>query len=314
MFDPLQTDPQQAWSPINKPSDFDYIQGDIPSSGLKNGHVLFGSITGSPRTADWDPCKKDVEHDDKDPTRKYGWKEVGAGTKDATPGEETWTLLPDGSVLTVEVSPSDGNMGRNPAERYLPDEERWIPAGFTGSHRPSEWSSTISRRKEIKSASTLGNRSCAFAGRWQGICDRSHRTHRHLYAEHQHLGLGTRFRHRHQRQQLHRRRRQRLLLDFACGVARRRRCASGADAWRASLAPRRKLSAFHGRKWQHLLLQYPYDILRVRSRPTAIWTNADPEPTRYGRKLDVDGAAVAASQRASPLQLGRHDIGALSAE
>jgi hypothetical protein len=132
IFDPLETNPKKAWSPLKKPSEFDYIQGDVPSSGLKSGHVLFGSITGPPRTADWDPSKKDLGQDKKDPKRKYGWKEVGAGTKDAIPDEETWTLLPDGSVLTVEVSPSDGNLGRNPAERYIPDEGRWIPAGFTG--------------------------------------------------------------------------------------------------------------------------------------------------------------------------------------
>jgi hypothetical protein len=135
IFDPLETNPKHAWSPIKKPSEFNYIQGDVPCSGLKNGHVLFGSIApppALPRTADWDPSKKDLAQDKKDPARKYGWKEVGAGTKDAIPDEETWTLLPDGSVLTVEVSPSDGNLGRNPAERYIPDEERWIPAGFTG--------------------------------------------------------------------------------------------------------------------------------------------------------------------------------------
>jgi hypothetical protein len=119
IFDPVQ----KVWSPINKPSTFDYIQGDIASSGLADGRVLFGSLS-TPQSVVWNPAQNT-------------WKEVGTGTKDGTTDEETWTLLPDGSVLTVEVTPSTGNKTTNPSERYVPDgkpdgDGRWVPAGSTG--------------------------------------------------------------------------------------------------------------------------------------------------------------------------------------
>lgn len=112
VYDP-QTD---SWTAISKPSpQFDYVKGDVGSVVLPDGRVLLGGDGGT-QAAVWDPT------DD-------SW--VNAGTEFGTVGntkqggidEETWTLLPDGSVLTVEIS-STGN-----AEKYLPATDQWVSAG-----------------------------------------------------------------------------------------------------------------------------------------------------------------------------------------
>jgi hypothetical protein len=121
IFDPAA----EAWSPLNKPANLDYIRGDIASCGLADGRVLFGSLA-SAETVIWDPAK------DKDAWTvagtAYGTRPV---TKDSVTNEETWTLLPDGCVLTVEVAPSPNNQTLYPSERYAPGSDRWVPAGST---------------------------------------------------------------------------------------------------------------------------------------------------------------------------------------
>ena len=118
IFDPAQN----TWGPLVKPADFDYIQGDAPSCVLANGNALFGNLQAwSPpfKTALWDPLSD-------------SWKYAGSGfgtltqdTKAADCDEETWNLLPDGSVLTVNTN--------NPphAERYIPSIDEWVSAGTT---------------------------------------------------------------------------------------------------------------------------------------------------------------------------------------
>ncbi len=112
-------DPQNnTWSPLSgKPAGFDWIRGDASSCVLPDGKVLLGSLDDS-RTAIWDP-----EHD--------SWREAGTAfgtqspTKIGRTNEETWTLLRDGTVLTVETF--------NPAaaEKYLPHEDVWVSAAAT---------------------------------------------------------------------------------------------------------------------------------------------------------------------------------------
>jgi hypothetical protein len=111
-------DPQaDTWSPLNKPAGFDWIHGDISCCILADGRVLLGCID-NPRTAIWDP-----EHD--------AWREAGTAfghqtpTKNSNTNEETWTLLRDGTVLTVEVWNSPA------AEKYLPHEDIWVSAAVT---------------------------------------------------------------------------------------------------------------------------------------------------------------------------------------
>jgi len=83
--------------------------GDAVSCVLADGRVLLGSIFDK-KTAIYDP-----ETD--------SWS--AGGTKDDASSEETWTLLPDGTVLSVECS----NIPK--AEKYLPATNKWTSAGST---------------------------------------------------------------------------------------------------------------------------------------------------------------------------------------
>ncbi|HEY4361587.1 MAG TPA: kelch repeat-containing protein [Bryobacteraceae bacterium] len=117
-------DPQtNTWKAMNKPSGFDFVRGDCNGSVLADGRVLFGgaSLTGPPstwskRSAIWNP--------DTDT-----WKEAGlefgvvtSTTKTDPPEEESWALLPDGSVL----APASRDTPK--AERYVPSLDKWVAA------------------------------------------------------------------------------------------------------------------------------------------------------------------------------------------
>jgi len=107
VFDPVTN----KWTPLSKPGTFSYIQGDVAACVLADGRVLMGALS-TPQTAIWNPAYNT-------------WTAAGTGAaKTVTPNEETWTLLPDGSVLTVDVF-SAGNA----AERYIPATDAWGPAG-----------------------------------------------------------------------------------------------------------------------------------------------------------------------------------------
>jgi hypothetical protein len=84
--------------------------GDVPACTLADGRILLGSIV-SNNTATFDPA-----------TNTF----TAAATKEASnSNEETWTLLPDGSVETVECRNSPK------AERYIPAQNKWVTAGST---------------------------------------------------------------------------------------------------------------------------------------------------------------------------------------
>jgi hypothetical protein len=114
-------DPQTgAWTPISKPSPaFDYVKGDVGSCMLPDGRVLLGGDGGT-QAAIWDPT------DD-------SWVNAGTGfgsvpnTKQGGIDEETWTLLPDGTVLTAEITASGA------AEKYVPSTDQWVTAGTAKS-------------------------------------------------------------------------------------------------------------------------------------------------------------------------------------
>jgi hypothetical protein len=119
IFDPRTN----LWSPMYKPSpQFDFVSGDGPAIMLADGRVLFGGPWG-PRTAVWDPMR-------------HKWAEAGLGfdphgtlTKKGTCDEETWTLLRNGNVLTVQI---DGTTARRSnAEQYVPSTDKWVSAGKT---------------------------------------------------------------------------------------------------------------------------------------------------------------------------------------
>jgi hypothetical protein len=110
IFDPL-TD---TWSAMNKPSAFDAINGDVSACILADGRVLCGGLTNN-LTAIWDPVLDT-------------WTIAGtafgtaAQTKDAGSDEETWVLLPDGTVLTVDISSPPRT------QKYDPGSDTWVPA------------------------------------------------------------------------------------------------------------------------------------------------------------------------------------------
>jgi hypothetical protein len=119
IFDPRTN----AWSPMHKPSpDYDFIAGDCSAMVLADGRVLFAGNPYGSQTAIWDPVADT-------------WVEAGRGfipqgvqTKQGVNCEETWTLLPNGSVLTVQIT--DTTASRN-AEQYVPSIDRWVSAGHT---------------------------------------------------------------------------------------------------------------------------------------------------------------------------------------
>jgi hypothetical protein len=96
-----------SWTTIAGPG-WSYI-GDAVSCVLADGRVLLGSIFDK-KTSIYNP-----ETD--------SWS--AGGTKDDASSEETWTLLPDGTVLSIECS----NIPR--AEKYLPATNKWTAAGST---------------------------------------------------------------------------------------------------------------------------------------------------------------------------------------
>jgi len=101
IYDPVA----DTWTTISTPG-WGWI-GDAPACLLPDGRLIMGSIRDT-RTAIYDP-----EADQ--------WM---AGPEKADPSsEETWTLLPDGTVLTAEVTDHPN------AEKYDPAANAWISAG-----------------------------------------------------------------------------------------------------------------------------------------------------------------------------------------
>lgn len=122
IFDPKTN----IWCAVAKPDAFNYIQGDASGCVLADGRVLLGNLqTTSPpfSTALWDPGRNNWIV----AGSKFGASAID--TKQAVCNEETWTLLPDGSILTVE------NFATPPTltQRYVPSLDEWVSTGNTPS-------------------------------------------------------------------------------------------------------------------------------------------------------------------------------------
>jgi len=110
VYDPVR----DRWSPVAPPDGWNAI-GDASSIVMPNGKFLLGDKLGT-RIAELDP-------------KTMTWTALGAAGKNDDNAEEGWTLLPDGSILTVDV--------RSPpaAERYVytdaADAGHWVSAGNT---------------------------------------------------------------------------------------------------------------------------------------------------------------------------------------
>jgi hypothetical protein len=104
IYDPVAN----SWTNIGTPANWNNI-GDAPCCVLPDGTVLLGSIMDT-KTALYDPVNN-------------SWKTTA--NKDDSSSEETWTLLPDGSVLAAECS------GNPKCEKYIPASDKWVSAGST---------------------------------------------------------------------------------------------------------------------------------------------------------------------------------------
>jgi len=103
IYDPVAN----SWTSIGTPG---WGQlGDAAACLLADGRLLVGNLSDT-RTAIYDPVANT-------------W--TATGNMAARSNEETWTLLPDGSVVTVSCA------NHPHAERYIPATGSWISAGST---------------------------------------------------------------------------------------------------------------------------------------------------------------------------------------
>ena len=101
-----------TWTPI---LDFPRSQfGDDPTVVLANGKILCGFLAG-PETYLFDP-------------KLNTWTQTGNRAPGARSDEETWLLLPDGSVLAYDVFRSPAS-GPGKAQRYIPSTGTWVDTG-----------------------------------------------------------------------------------------------------------------------------------------------------------------------------------------
>jgi hypothetical protein len=97
-----------TWTMVAPPHGWDFI-GDSPWTTLANGHFMLGNKL-TKQVAELDP-------------KTLTWTEVSSFAKDDVFAEEGLTLLPDGSVLTVNMT------DRGKAQRFIPNPDpsksRW---------------------------------------------------------------------------------------------------------------------------------------------------------------------------------------------
>lgn len=106
IYDPVAN----TWTNVTPPAGWDFI-GDSPSAVLPNGMYLLGR-------------KFDMRMAELDPAT-LTWTELGSTGKSDFNAEEGWTLLSDGTILTVDVL-------NNPnSEKYDSTTQTWVTAGST---------------------------------------------------------------------------------------------------------------------------------------------------------------------------------------
>jgi hypothetical protein len=106
VYDPVK----DTWTKQKPPAGWGFI-GDSPSAVLPNGHFLLGSKFDK-RVAELDPVS-------------LTWTDLKSTGKFDRNAEEGWTLMPDGSVLTYDVTKAPHS------ERYIPAQDQWLSAGST---------------------------------------------------------------------------------------------------------------------------------------------------------------------------------------
>jgi hypothetical protein len=110
IYDPLAN----TWTPVPPPPGWWSI-GDAQSAVLADGtYMLADCCALTPHAALFN-------------ARSQTWTATGSGKADSYE-EESWTLLPNGDVLTVDAYNSTGTCGTN-TESYNPSSGRWTSAG-----------------------------------------------------------------------------------------------------------------------------------------------------------------------------------------
>jgi hypothetical protein len=115
IYDPVK----DTWTAQKPPKGWGFI-GDSPSVVLPDGRFLVGTKFDK-RDAALDP--KTLE-----------WTELSDAGKNDRDAEEGWTLMPDGSIETYDVSKAPHS------EKYVPSEQKWISTGSTivDLHSPTD--------------------------------------------------------------------------------------------------------------------------------------------------------------------------------
>jgi hypothetical protein len=106
VYDPVKN----TWTMQKPPNGWGFI-GDSPSAVLPNGHFLLGSKFDK-RDAELDPAT-------------LTWTSLSSTGKFDRNAEEGWTLMPDGTVLTYDVTKAPH------AEKYDSTQQKWISLGST---------------------------------------------------------------------------------------------------------------------------------------------------------------------------------------
>jgi hypothetical protein len=117
IYDPLTN----SWTILSTPPGWTEI-GDAPCCVFPDGRVLLGSIEDN-RNAIYDPVAN-------------SWVEA-ARKNNTMSSEETWTLLPDQTILTVDC------VGHPQTEKYVIPSDVWVSAGSTPSDLVEDKSSEI---------------------------------------------------------------------------------------------------------------------------------------------------------------------------
>ena len=113
IYDPLAN----SWTAVKHPKGSEWVRiGDGPSSVLANGTFMLGASGYSGTTAQALLNAK-----------KLKWTATGTGKADGN-GEEGWSLLPNGDLLTVDTTDTDPAQN---TEIYTPATGSWASAGTT---------------------------------------------------------------------------------------------------------------------------------------------------------------------------------------
>lgn len=104
VYDPVAN----TWTPVTPPAGWVRI-GDAPGCVLPDGRFIVGQVL-TAQTAIFDPA-----------TNAF----TAAANKLATVGEESWSLLPDGTIHAVDCSDPPN------AEKYIIAADDWVEAGAT---------------------------------------------------------------------------------------------------------------------------------------------------------------------------------------